>query len=47
MEFEALRAMVVEVNRNEVSREDFLSDNIYFYEREKEQLSIIKMGNNV
>ena len=47
MEFEALRAMVVEVNRNEVSREDFLSDNIYFYDKEKEQLSIIKMGNNV
>ena len=39
--FDFLRNMVREVNENEVSAEDFLSDNIYIYRRESGNLEII------
>ena len=35
-----LRQMVYEVNREEVAEEDFLSDNIYYYDKEKGKLAI-------
>ncbi len=37
MDFEKLREMVWTVNRTEVAPEDFLSDNVYFYDREKNE----------
>ena len=35
-----LRQMVYEVNREEVAEEDFLSDNIYYYDKKKGKLAI-------
>ena len=35
-----LRQMVYEVNREEVADKDFLSDNIYYYDKEKGKLAI-------
>ena len=35
-----LRQMVYEVNREQVANEDFLSDNIYYYDKEKGKLAI-------
>ena len=35
-----LRQMVHEVNRTYVKRQDFLSDNIYYYEKERDRIQI-------
>ena len=35
-----LRQMVYEVNREQVANEDFLSDNIYYYDKKKGKLAI-------
>lgn len=39
--FNELRDMVCEVNRNELSKEDFLSDNVYLYRRSTDNIQII------
>ena len=37
---EALAEMVQEINRNEVSETDFLSDNVYLYDKNERRLTI-------
>ena len=37
-----LQAMVMEVNRNEVSEEDYLSDGVYLYSRETKEVEQVK-----
>lgn len=37
-----LKEMVMEVNKTQVPREDFLSDNVYYYSRETKQITIIQ-----
>ena len=39
-----LRQMVHEVNRTYVKHADFLSDNIYYYDREKDRLQVVGPG---
>lgn len=41
IDFEYLKDMVHEVNRNCVAREDFLSDNIYLYRRNSDKVEIV------
>ena len=38
---QTLRGMVMDVNASTVSAEDFLSDNVYHYSREKDSVSIV------
>ena len=40
-EFQELRNMVYEVNRSQLAREDFLSDNIYLYRRDTGSIEIV------
>ena len=40
MDVESLKAMVSEVNANEVAPEEVLSDNVYFYDKDAKQLMI-------
>lgn len=40
-EFQELRNMVYEVNRSQLAREDFLSDNIYLYRRDTDSIEIV------
>lgn len=37
-----LKEMVMDVNKTQVSREDFLSDNVYHYSRETKQITILQ-----
>lgn len=37
---EVLKSMVQEVNETQVNIEDYLSDNVYYYDREKKEVSI-------
>lgn len=39
--FQELRNMVYEVNRSQLAREDFLSDNIYLYRRDTGSIEIV------
>lgn len=39
--FQELRNMVYEVNRSQLAREDFLSDNIYLYRRDTDCIEIV------
>ena len=39
-DYHELKEMVETINQNEVSREDFLSNNVYFYDRTKDKLQI-------
>lgn len=36
-----LKAMVLDINRTEISDEDYLSDNVYVYDRGHNQIRII------
>lgn len=38
---ESLKAMVFQVNRNELDADDVLSDNVYYYDRKADKLKII------
>ena len=40
-----LEDMLREVNRTEVSLDETLSDNLYYYSYEKEKLSVLNAGN--
>lgn len=37
-----LRQMVKEINATNVSQEDFLSDNIYYYSKETKKITMIQ-----
>lgn len=40
-DFRELKDMVREVNRTQVAREDFLSDNVYLYRRDSDKIEIV------
>lgn len=42
MDEDALKEMIIHVNDNEVPKEDILSYNLYFYSREKKEISIVQ-----
>jgi hypothetical protein len=41
---ELLKEMVEDVNQCQVSEEEFLSDNVYFYSREENQVKIVEVN---
>ncbi len=40
MKTKELREIVQSINREEVSREEWLSENVYYYDREKGEIEI-------
>lgn len=41
---EMLQESVAEVNRCQADNEDYLSDNVYYYDRKKQTVDIVEFG---